>query len=59
MLIVYVSNDNVLVCDPDAEKSMLDLWFARESGRDLEDYDREECPSGIVEINPKLVVDWD
>lgn len=59
MLIVYSSTDEVLVCDPDAEKQMLSIWFAPETGRDLDYYDREECPSGIVAINSRLTVDFD
>lgn len=59
MLIIYASTDEVLVCDPDAEKQMLSIWFASETGRNLKYYDREECSSGIVAINSRLVVDFD
>jgi len=59
MLIIYSSTEEVLICDPDAEKSMLSIWFEASSGRDLDYYDREECPSGIVVVNSRLAVDFD
>ncbi len=59
MLIVYSGVDEVIVCEAEAEKLMLSVWFDIGSGRELSDYDRNECPSGIMEIKPYLKVNFE
>lgn len=49
-LVLYSSNDEVLVCTLAQEKKMLKIFFSDCTGRNLEDYDRQECFSGIASI---------
>ena len=42
MLVQYSNNDEVIVCAKKNEKKMLKQYF-EEGGRDVVDYDREEC----------------
>ena len=50
MLIVYSCSDEVFVTTPSFEESFLKEYFEKGCGRDLDDYDREEYPNGIVEV---------
>jgi len=52
MLITYTSNytSEVLVCTSESEQHLLSAWFAEGTGRELEDYDRCEHPSGLIKI---------
>ncbi len=59
MLIIYTGRDEALICLPETEQSMLRSWFDPSAGRDLNDYDREECPSGIAVIHATFQVDVD
>ena len=55
MFIVYSSNQEVIVCTPKTEKKMLKEWF-EDAGRELEDYDRDECTEAAVNIFATLRV---
>ena len=59
MLVSYSCDLEVLVCTPASEAMMLRIWFAPDAGRCLDDYDRDETPSAIVAITPRLKVDCD
>lgn len=48
--IIYEGPDEVLVTTPEAEAEMLRTYFAADSGRDLEDYDRREVTAEAVQI---------
>lgn len=52
MLITYASlfTSETLICTPKSEDSLLRAWFAEGIGRQLEDFERIEHPSGVVEI---------
>lgn len=47
-LIAYEGDDEVLICTPQSEQSLLKLWF-NEGNRDVDDYDRVEAVS-VMEI---------
>ena len=49
MIITYAGWDEVLVCTPETEPELLRTWFADDSGRDVEEYDRS-ISDGILEI---------
>ena len=53
MLIAYVGQDEVIVCTEETEKSMLEEYFAKHTGRDVNEYDREvkDC---AVWIKPSI-----
>lgn len=55
MLIVYASDDEMLICTPDSEPQML-LEYFEQGGRDLEDFDREVRRDGVINITPRLKV---
>jgi len=56
MLITYASGytSEILVCTRRAERRLIKAWFAPGTGRILEDYERLEHPSAILEIRPEL-----
>ena len=56
MLISYTSLDEAIFTTADAEKAMLDEYFFEESGRNLEDYDREVLKTGIGSVTARLFV---
>ena len=57
MLIVYSDDSGeVLVCKKKSEKEFIKTWF-KKGGRTLEDYDREEYPDEILEINSSVHID--
>lgn len=60
MLIRYSSSEEVLICTSEAEPILLKQWFAKDTGRDLEDFDREESPADttIIEIKSAGLVAW-
>lgn len=55
MLIVYASDDEMLICTPDSEPQMLREYF-KQGGRDLEDFDREVRSDGMINITSLLKV---
>ncbi len=59
MLIVYSGRDEVLICQPETEQSLLRIWFDAGTARLEDDYNREECPSGIAVVRATLSVDVD
>ncbi len=54
MFVVYSSNDEVLVTTRKNEKAMLLEWFAPHTGRDLDDYDREESKESAIQISADM-----
>ena len=55
MLIIYSGNGEVLVCSRRAEVTLLKEWFD-ESGRNVEEYDREEIKEGIASFKSSISV---
>jgi len=53
MLVVYVSDSEVLVCTPDNEMETLKQYFT-DTGRDLDDYDRHEEHDVAVKVEARL-----
>ena len=58
MMVVYSSNDEVLVMTAEDEQDMIDEYFT-EGGRDLEDYDREIVRDGLIRIRNRFLVETD
>ncbi len=46
MVLVYKNEGEVIVCNPFDELQMLRIWFASDSGRSLDDYER--CESDVA-----------
>ena len=55
-LIVYQGNDELLICTPKEEKKMMRTYFAKNMGRDKEEYDRTELNNSIFRILSKEIV---
>ena len=49
MIVAYSNGTEMFVCEKSQEKKLLKNWFAKETGRDVLDYDRTET-KGILEI---------
>ena len=56
MFITYSNFEEAIVCIDATEKETLRIYFD-EGGRDLEDYNRTECPEEAVFITSKVVID--
>lgn len=56
MLVKYSGDDEVIVCARKNEKKMLKEYF-EEGGRDIDDYDREECE--VVNVSSSMYVSTD
>jgi len=52
-LVIYQSQDEVLICEKRKEKELLEDYFA-EGNRDLDEYDRAESKDGIVPVTSIL-----
>ncbi len=52
MLITYASlfTSETLICTPKSEDRLLREWFTESIGRQLEDFERIEHPSGVIGI---------
>lgn len=52
MLITYASifTGETLICTSKSEDRLLREWFAKGIGRQVDDYERLEHPSGVVEV---------
>ena len=53
-LVVYSSDDEILVCALKQEPKLLREYFHNSSGRDLEAYDRDEPEDAVVKIFSRL-----
>lgn len=42
MLIAYTDGEETLICSKADEKKMIKEWFTKETGRDIDDFDRSE-----------------
>lgn len=49
MFIIYINNQEVIVCTPETESETLKIWF-EEGGRDVDDYDRRISNEEAVAI---------
>lgn len=59
MFVTY-SNTNgseVIITTTKKEKAMVKEWFAKDSGRDRDDYERYECSDTAVAVTPNLSVE--
>lgn len=56
--ISYTSHDEIIITTPDREKATLEAYFTEKSGRDYEDYDRNEHREDAIAIIPQLRVRW-
>lgn len=54
MIIAYAGWNEVLVCTSETELELLKTWFADDSGRDVEEYDRS-ISDGILEIRSGML----
>ena len=54
MLVVYTGNGEVLITEETSETRMLAEFFHRRTGRDIEDYDREEMKG--IEVSSNISV---
>ena len=55
MIIAYSSDTEILVCEAKDEKYLLKNWFAKDTGRDKDQYDRDGCES-VLEITTHVRV---
>ena len=55
MLITYSTGDEVLICKKKDEKKLLAEYFGPASGRDLDNYDRNEADSKVVQVVSRLI----
>jgi len=56
MLIVYWNDSEVIVTTKKNEKRTVKEWFAKNTGRDIEDFDREEMADGSVCVSTRMKV---
>ena len=56
ILVVYSYHDEVLVCTPESEKVMIEDYF-KNTGRDIEDYDKEEYKDSVCISNGSLRIE--
>lgn len=56
-MIIYWSNDEVIVCTRDGEPDVLVDYFGEGKGRSLDEYDREEA-GDIVILTSRLRAEW-
>jgi hypothetical protein len=52
-LVVYNSGDEIIVCPEKYEKTMVEIYFAKNSGRDLDTYDRDVWED-VVDMRPEI-----
>jgi hypothetical protein len=54
MIVAYSNGSELFVCEKSQEKKILKHWFAKETGRDVLDYDRVET-KGVLEIDTGVI----
>lgn len=57
MIVVYWNKDEILICPVTHEKDLIKGWFDKDTGRDVDDYNRiesEEEHDHIIELNTKI-----
>ncbi len=47
MLVVYTGNNEIIVYEKNNEKQVLNEYFNQNSGRNIEDYNREEFEDSV------------
>jgi len=52
--VIYTSRDEILVTTPELEKKMLKDWFAKNTGRSLDEYDKSGCKDNACQISPAV-----
>ncbi len=56
MLVVYSSHEEVFVVESAHERTFIQEYFARGTGRNKEDFNREESDEGVVQVESRLRV---
>lgn len=56
VLIAYNDGQEVLICKPSDEKKVIKEWFDPSTGRDIDNYDREECTDTCFQIRVNMSV---
>ena len=57
-MVVLESKQEILVCEQEYEETLKKEYFAKGSGRDLDDYDRIVCEQGLA-IRPFVRPNFD
>ena len=56
MLIVYWIVSEMIVTTKKNEKGTVKVWFAKNTGSDIEEFDREEMSDGSVCVSTRMKV---